>query len=125
MRALLQFVVILAGWLAVFMLPASADKADIEKGKRAFAKCQVCHSIDGKNLLGPTLKGIIGRPAGSVEGFRYSRALKNAKIIWDEKTLDAYIDNPQQVAPGTTMPFSGIADPGERADVIAYLRSLN
>jgi cytochrome c len=97
---------------------------DAERGKAAFAKCAACHSLDGKNSLGPDLHGVVGRKAGSVEGFRYSRAMKNATIVWDEKTLDTFLDDPQKVAPGTTMPFSGIANARERADLVAYLETL-
>lgn len=57
-------------------------------------------------------------------GFRYSNAMKRANITWDEKTLDAYLDDPQKVVPGSVMPFSGIADAQERADLIAYLKTL-
>src|SRR4030088_759638 len=92
------------------IVPASPARGqDAEKGKEAFVKCVACHPLDNKNSLGPSLRGIVGRKAGSVEGFRYSRAMKNANIVWDEKTLDAFLDEPQKVVPGTTMPFSGIA----------------
>ena len=107
------------------IVPASpAWGQDVEKGKAAFAKCVACHPLDGKNSLGPSLHGIVGRKAGSVEGFRYSRAMKNANIVCDEKTLNSFLDDPQKVVPGTTMPFSGIADSKERADLIAYLETL-
>jgi cytochrome c len=103
---------------------SAARGQDAERGKEVFLKCVACHPLDSKNSLGPNLRGVLGRKAGSVEGFRYSRAMKNADIVWDEKTLDAFLDDPQKVVPGTTMPFSGIPDPRERADLIAYLATL-
>jgi cytochrome c len=101
----------------------SARAQDNNKGQQAFAACAACHAPD-KNGIGPRLGGVLGRTSGSVEGFRYSRAMKNAKIVWDATTLDAYLNEPQKVVPGNVMPFSGIADAQKRADVIAYLGSL-
>ncbi len=74
--------------------------------------------------MGPRLGGVLDRPAGTIEGFRYSRAMKNSKIVWDEKSLDAYLAEPQKLVPGNLMPFSGIADPQKRSDLIAYLGTL-
>jgi cytochrome c len=102
-------------------LPAQAQ--DSESGRQVFATCAACHAPD-KNGIGPRLGGVFGRASGSVADFRYSRAMKNAKIVWDTATLDAYLAEPQKVVPGNLMPFSGIADPQKRADVIAYLRTL-
>jgi cytochrome c len=92
--------------------------------KEAFDQCAICHSIDGSNGTGPTLKGVFGRQSGTVAGFRYSRAMRSAGITWDEKTLDQYLSNPQEFVVGNVMPFSGVTDPAERAGIIAYLRSL-
>ncbi len=90
----------------------------------AFQPCAVCHSVDGSNGTGPTLKGIMGRVSGTVPGFRYSRAMKGAAITWDEASLDRYLTDPQALVPGNIMPFSGIPGAAERAAVIAYLRTL-
>ena len=90
----------------------------------AFNQCSACHSVDGTNGTGPTLKGIIGRKSGTVPGFRYSRAMKNAAITWDEASVDRYLSNPQDVVPGNIMPFSGVADAARRANLIAYLKTL-
>jgi len=92
--------------------------------KEAFDQCAACHSTDGSNGTGPTLKGVYGRQSGTVAGFRYSRAMRSAGITWDEKTLDQYLSSPQEFIVGNIMPFSGVTDPGERASIIAYLRSL-
>jgi len=92
--------------------------------KEAFDQCAACHSTDGSNGTGPTLKGVYGRQSGTVAGFRYSRAMRSAGITWDEKALDQYLSSPQEFIVGNIMPFSGVTDPGERASIIAYLRSL-
>src|SRR5258707_7879188 len=105
-----------------FILPADAQ--DAAAGKALYQQCSVCHSVDGSNGVGPTLKGIVGHKSGEVAGFRSSRAMKNAAIIWDRKTLDAYLAEPQKVVPGNQMPFSGLADAKQRADLIAYLETL-
>ena len=111
-----------AGLVAVAAVAAHAQ--DAAAGKAVFAQCTACHSIDGSNGAGPTLKGIVGSKAGEVAGFRFSRAMKNAGTAWDEKTLDAYIANPQTAIPGNVMPFSGLPDAKQRADLIAYLTTL-
>ena len=90
----------------------------------SFNQCAVCHSIDGSNGTGPTLQRLIGRRSGTVPGFRYSRAMKNAAIIWDEAILDRYLTNPQELVPGNIMPFAGVPDAPQRAEIIAYLRTL-
>jgi cytochrome c len=99
-----------------------AQKSNSTAG--AFNQCEVCHSGDGVNGTGPTLKGIIGRQSGAVAGFRYSRAMRNAAITWDEKSLDRYLADPQELVPGNVMPFSGISDPAQRAEIIAYLKTI-
>jgi len=105
-------------------LPRLAFSQDVDPGKQVYAQCSACHSVDGTNGVGPSLKGVVGRKAGSVAGFRYSRAMKGANIVWEDKTLDAYIADPQKVIPGNVMPFAGIADAKQRAEVVAYLQNL-
>jgi nitrite reductase (NO-forming) len=95
---------------------------DAASGRLVFRKCQVCHSLEtGKNILGPSLAGIIGRKAGAVPGYSYSPALKQADIVWDAKTLDSYLVDPQKMIPGNKMPFPGLKTEHDRADVIAFL----
>ena len=107
------------------LIPAAASLAQSTTAdSAAFKPCAVCHSVDGSNGTGPTLKGVIGRVSGTVPGFRYSRAMKSAAINWNEESLDRYLTNPQGLVPGNIMPFSGIPDAAERAAVIAYLRTL-
>ncbi|HWG06801.1 MAG TPA: c-type cytochrome [Beijerinckiaceae bacterium] len=113
---------ILAGLLAS-LISNTAFPQDVMRGKDVFSVCAPCHAADD-NGIGPKLAGIVNRQAGSVAGFRYSRAMENAKISWDDSTLDAYLADPQKVVPGNLMPFSGIAETGKRADLIAYLKTL-
>ncbi len=109
--------------IAISVSGATAWAQDAETGKQAFAACAPCHAPD-QNGVGPKIGGVLNRAAGSVEGFRYSRAMKNSGIVWDEKSLDAYLAEPQKRVPGNLMPFSGIADAKKRGDLIAYLGTL-
>ncbi len=112
--------------LAAMMLMASgaalAD-GDPAKGEKVFLKCKTCHALEaGTNKIGPSLAGLFGRKAGSVESFKYSDAMKNSGIVWDEKTLDEYVAKPAAKVPGTKMTFAGISKDDEREDLIAYLK---
>ena len=96
--------------------------ADVEKGKVVFEQCAACHSLDGAgDFDGPTLKGVIGRKAGSLEDYRYSAAMKRSDVVWDAMTLDQYAADPQAFIPGNRMAFAGIADKTSRDDLIAFL----
>ena len=110
--------------ILVMLATVAAHAQDVSAGKQVFAQCAACHSIDGSNGVGPSLKGIVGRKAGTFAGFRYSRAMKNANITWTTTRLDAYIANPQKVVPGNLMPFSGLPDAKARAELVAYLATL-
>ncbi|WP_176595842.1 MULTISPECIES: c-type cytochrome [Sphingobium] len=104
--------------------PALAQTGDAAKGKAVFARCMACHSVDpGANRLGPSLAGVMGRTSGTVAGFTYSPAMKNAKIRWDAKSLDAFLTKPTAKVPGTRMIFAGLSNPADRANLIAYLAS--
>lgn len=97
---------------------------DLARGQRIFAQCATCHSLDqGVNRVGPSLHGIIGRPAGQVPGFRYSEANRNSGITWTEQELFTYLENPRARIPGTIMAFVGLRNPQQRADVIAYIKA--
>jgi nitrite reductase (NO-forming) len=101
---------------------APTTSGDAVIGRQVYRKCLACHSLEpGKNLLGPSLAGIIGKKAGAVPNFNYSPALKSSSVIWDAKTLDKYLSDPQQLIPGNKMPFPGLKSQSERNDVIAYL----
>jgi cytochrome c len=111
--------------LACAWIAAAASVAqDARSQSAAFGACAACHSVDGSNGTGPSLKGVVGRTSGTVPGYRYSRAMKSAAITWDEASLDRYLANPQEVVPGNIMPFSGVADAPVRAEIIAYLKTL-
>ena len=115
--------------LAVNFLLVIADApgmaADVEAGKTAFKKCALCHTTEaGKNKIGPSLFGIVGRKSATLEDFNYSEAMKKFDHTWDEGTLDEYLADPRATVPGTKMIFPGIKDKTERDDVIAYLETL-
>ena len=107
--------------------PLQAQAAgDAVKGKKVFAKCMACHALEaGKNKVGPSLHGIIGRKSGSAEAFTYSDAMKNSNLTWDEATLDKYLTNPKTEVPGNKMAFPGLPKPEDRANVIAYLKEAS
>jgi cytochrome c len=87
--------------------------------------CAVCHdTAPGKNKIGPSLAGIVGRPAGAAAGFTYSSAMQSAGLTWDDKTLDQYIANPRTTVPGNKMLFPGVKDADERKAIIDYLKTL-
>jgi cytochrome c len=90
--------------------------------------CRECHSfLKDDNRLGPSLYGVIGRKAGSLEGFAYSESLKDSGVTWDEPTLDKWIANPGAVIPGNQMspPYGGVADAAIRKRIIAYLKTIS
>ena len=104
----------------------SASAADAGRGEKLFVECASCHSIEkGVDGVGPSLFGLFQRKAGEVADFRYSPALKRSGIIWTAQTLDRYIADPQKSVPGNRMPYSGMPDASERADLIAYLQKVS
>jgi cytochrome c len=113
--------VLALGAVAAIEQPAAA--ADVEHGRQLFVACAACHS-DRPDALGPSLKGIVGRKAGAREDFRYSGPMKRASFIWDEANLREYLADPQEKVKGNRMPFSGLSDPKDLDDVVAYLATL-
>ena len=114
-----------ARWAAACALAlgavASAQGApDATRGEQLYARCMACHAL-AADRVGPHHCGLIGRRAGSVAGFEYSPAMKRSGIVWNDKTLDRFLAKPLAVVPGSTMTYDGVADAGERADLIAYL----
>lgn len=93
---------------------------------QAFTQCSVCHKVEaGKNGIGPSLAGVFGAKAGHLGGaFKYSPAMLESGLTWNQATLDRYLTDPKGVVPGTTMSFGGVKDAGKRAEIIAYLRGL-
>lgn len=107
--------------------PASAQ--DVDAGKRVFARCAACHNVEtATNKLGPHLQDLVGRIAGSLEGYSYSKAMADAGaagLVWDEATIGDYLTNPRASVPGTKMAFPGLRRPEEIRDVIAYIESVS
>ena len=117
---------LLAASLLTLILTAAVaratDAGDPALGKKVFAKCQACHSLEaGKNKVGPTLHGVMGRASASEADFSYSDAMKNAHLTWDPETLDKYLAKPKELVPGTKMAFPGLPKEKDRADLISYL----
>ena len=109
---------------ALMLALAGARAQDAAAGGMAFQQCAECHSPGASDGNGPGLKGVVGRKAGGKDGFIYSPAMKKAALMWDDKTLDAFLKDPRAVVPGTTMAYGGDDDAKERADLVAYLKTL-
>ena len=105
-------------------LPAPWNQADLDNGRRVFARCRSCHTITegGPNMTGPNLYGVFGRQAGALPGYNYSNAVRQADFVWDGEQLDHWLENPRTFLRGTKMSFAGIADAQDRRDVIAFLK---
>jgi cytochrome c len=107
---------------------AGAARADgnAERGQARFQDCAPCHKLEaGANDVGPNLHGIFMRKAGELADFRYSPAMKRSGIVWTPETLAQYIADPQGFVPTNRMPYAGMADANDRADLIAYLKSAS
>jgi cytochrome c len=119
-----RFLAIVLGATVAAGAHAATPSGDAARGMRLFRACAACHSvIPGHNMTGPSLAGIWGRKAGSLESFgRYSPALKEAGVVWNAATLDAWLKSPAQFIPGNGMKFAGIADEQQRAELIGFLK---
>ena len=119
-KSALTMVLVVSGGLLV-AVPASAG--DAANGEKVFKKCKACHTLEaGKNKVGPSLAGIVGAKAGSVEGYKYSKAMAGSDVVWDEANLDTYLTKPKDFMKGTKMSFAGLKKEEDRADVIEYLK---
>jgi cytochrome c len=114
--------------LAATLLPlallaaAPAGAQNVQRGEKLFTDCRACHTVQpGVNNVGPSLSGVMGRKAGAGEDFRYSPAMKRSGLTWDATTLGAFIADPQGVVPGNRMPYAGMPDAKDVADLVAYL----
>lgn len=129
MKFLRQVVLLFLAAIGISPLARGAQpQSDPQRGAQAFgASCAACHSIQsGEHMTGPSIAQVWGRKAGSVEGFmRYSDALKNSGVLWNEQTLDKWLANPTAFVPGNEMSFPGIKDTKTRRDLIAYLKAAS
>lgn len=117
-------IALLGTFVAAATAPSFAE-GDAKKGERVYKKCQACHSlVAGKNGLGPNLAGVMGRTAGTMEGYKFSKAMTASGIVWTEETLAEYLKKPRAMVKGTKMTFPGIKGakgPAQIADLIAFL----
>jgi cytochrome c len=114
--------------LVLSSLPFAAvahAEGDVEAGKRVFAKCAPCHTLEaGKNKIGPSLHAVLDRPSASLPDFAYSDAMKGVQKVWDAATLETYLADPKALVPGTKMIFPGLKDAKDRTDIVAYLATI-
>jgi cytochrome c len=120
----------LASVLAIaFTAGAAAAEGDADAGGKVFRKCKACHVVDSdKNRVGPSLMGVVGRTAASVEGYKYSKAMKafgEGGAVWDDDTMSAFLEKPKTLIKGTKMAFPGLKDADDRANLIAYLKQFS
>jgi len=113
--------------LAGMMLATPALAGDPAAGETVFKKCKACHGVEKeKHKTGPHLVNIMGRTAGKADGYKkYSKAMQESGIVWNEETLDAYLEAPKKYIKGTRMAFAGLKKADDRADVIAYLKQFS
>jgi len=121
---------LLKALLLLAPLPAYAEDGDPARGEKVFRACKSCHQVgaNARNGVGPHLDGLFGRQAGVLEGFKYSSAMKkqgDEGLVWNDFTLDQYLEKPRAYVPGTRMSYRGMANSDDRTDVIAYLKDLS
>ena len=112
------------GAAALLAAAGAAEAADATHGAQVFRACAACHN-ERPDSLGPSLKGVVGRKAATLEGYRYSGPMRRANLVWDEANLKQYIADPQARVPGNRMPFGGLHETPDVEDVIAYLKTLH
>jgi cytochrome c len=116
--------ILAAAALGLFTIAATSAHAapDAEKGKKDFEVCQGCHNDSGRSV-GPSLLGVYGRQSGSLEGYKYSPAMKRSKLTWDDKNLHEYIADPQRKVKANNMAFKGIKSSADIDDLVEYLKT--
>ena len=124
MNDFIKSFLIIVGLITFILVVSIANAADPVKGRKVFKKCVACHSLqEGKNKMGPPLNNLLGRKAGSVDGYKYSKAMKNSGVVWDEESLDKFITKPRKFIPKTKMSFRGIKKKSLRDDLISFLKN--
>ena len=124
MNSFIKYVFIVIGMIIIILTVSIANTADTVKGKKVFKKCVACHSLEeGKNKMGPPLNNLLGRKAGSVEGYKYSKAMKNSSVVWNEESLDKFLTKPRKFIPKTKMSFRGIKKKSLRDDLISFFKN--
>ena len=113
-----------------FAVGAAEKAGNVQDGEDVFRKCQACHTVgpEAKNRVGPVLNDVIGRKAGTSDGFAYSAGNKKKGeegLVWTEEALFKYLEEPRAFVPGTIMAFAGLKDEQDRLDVIAYLKQFS
>ena len=123
-RALASLIIVIIIIMQPARTPAYAQ--DATGGDKVFrSQCSICHSPQpGRNIIGPSLFGVVGRHSGEAPGFHYSQANRQSGITWTTVVLDRYLTSPREVVPGTMMTYPGLKDPKQSADLIAYLATL-
>ena len=109
-----------------FAAASALAQSDVSRGEQLYVECAACHSFDNDaEELGPGLQGLFGRQAGALENYYYSPVLSDSGIVWNADTLDAFVADPQAAIPANRMPYSGLPDPQDRADLIEYLMEMS
>jgi cytochrome c2 len=118
---------VVAGCDALAQTAAPPNQHEVQEGEAVFKRtCAICHSNEaGKNKIGPSLFGVVGRVSGTAAGFNYSAAMKDAHITWTAENLEKYLNDPKAVVPGNKMAFAGVKNADQRKEIIEYLGSLH
>jgi len=123
----MRFIATLATVSVVMFASSQAWAQDAAAGEKVFAKCKACHTTEDKNKVGPSLKGLFGRTAGTHAGFKYSQAMMDAGkggLVWDEAKLKEYLHNPRAMVKGTKMAFAGLKEDADIDNLEAYLKQF-
>ena len=121
---MIKTTIVTTAFLLVQLLATTAHAdGDVARGEARFKECAACHGLEaGANEVGPSLHGVFARKAGELSDFRYSPAMRRSGIRWTPETLDKYIADPQALIPANRMPYGGMSNASDRADLIAYLQ---
>ena len=118
--------IVAATFIALALASGTAGAADAKKGKKVFNKCKACHTMKaGKNKIGPSLHGIMGRKAASLPKFKYSKAMKASNLTWDDETLRKFLKKPKKLVKGTRMAFAGIKKKKQMDNLMAYIKEAS